>query len=279
MSHRLTLSLTLVLLLLGLIALWASQASYLADQLRMNMDVVVELEDDYAAAEYAALENYLLKTTYLRPGARPELIGKDAALAALGPEVAADLADLEMNNPLRDLIRFNVVAEYLQRDSLEAIATALQARPGVAGVYYQADFVDRVAANARTLTYVLAGTALLFLLIVIYLIHTTVRLDLHANRFLLKTQQLVGASGGFITRPYVWRAFWQGLLAGVLAASLLAVGWYLLDRQFPELVLLGRWEPVAVVLGGVVGVGVLVNVLSHWVVVRRYLRRRVEDLY
>ena len=279
MSHRLTLSLTLVLLLLGLIALWASQASYLADQLRMNMDVVVELEDDYAAAEYAALENYLLKTTYLRPGARPELIGKDAALAALGPEVAADLADLEMNNPLRDLLRFNVVAEYLQRDSLEAIATALQARPGVAGVYYQADFVDRVAANARTLTYVLAGTALLFLLIVIYLIHTTVRLDLHANRFLLKTQQLVGASGGFITRPYVWRAFWQGLLAGVLAASLLAVGWYLLDRQFPELVLLGRWEPVAVVLGGVVGVGVLVNVLSHWVVVRRYLRRRVEDLY
>ena len=279
MSHRLTLSLTLVLLLLGLIALWASQASYLADQLRMNMDVVVELEDDYAAAQYAALENYLLKTTYLRPGARPELIGKDAALAALGPEVAADLADLEMNNPLRDLLRFNLVAEYLQRDSLEAIATALQARPGVAGVYYQADFVDRVAANARTLTYVLAGTALLFLLIVIYLIHTTVRLDLHANRFLLKTQQLVGASGGFITRPYVWRAFWQGLLAGVLAASLLAVGWYLLDRQFPELVLLGRWEPVAVVLGGVVGVGVLVNVLSHWVVVRRYLRRRVEDLY
>ena len=279
MSHRLTLSLTLVLLLLGLIALWASQAGYLADQLRMNMDVVVELEDDYAATDLASLENYLLATAYLRPGARPVLIGKDAALAALGPEVAADLADLEMNNPLRDLLRFNVVADYLQRDSLEAIATALQARPGVAGVYYQADFVDRVAANARTLTYVLAGTALLFLLIVVYLIHTTVRLDLHANRFLLKTQQLVGASGSFITRPYVWRAFWQGLLASSLAAGLLALGWYLLDRQFPELVLLGRWEPVAVVLGGMVLVGVLVNVLSHWVVVRRYLRKPARELY
>lgn len=272
------LSLTLVLLLLGLVALWTVQAGYLADQLRLNMDVLVELEDDYTPHELTGLENHLLMADYLRPGARPTLLPKEQALDDLGEELRADLEALEMNNPLRDLLRFNVVPAYLDADSLVAIAASIQTLPGVAGVYYQREFVDRVVLNARRLAYALLILSGIFLILLFYLIHNNVRLALYADRLRIKTQELVGASWGFITRPYLWRAARQGLLSGLLAAAALAGLCYAADHHLPELGLAEHWLPTAVVLAGVLLAGVFINFVSHWFVVRRYLRMRTTDL-
>lgn len=208
-----------------------------------------------------------------------ELIPRETALAELGDQLREDLADLALDNPLVDVISFNVRPEILEGQRLAQLAEELRALPGVGGVFYQDNFVDRIARNARRLGYGLLGLAALFTLVAALLIHNSVRLSLYANRFEIKTQELVGASWGFISRPYLGRALGQGLLAGLLAAGALASLHYWLRRALPELGL--RWpEPDLLWLGGgLLLLGTLVNVVSHYVVVRRYLRLRLDELY
>lgn len=273
------LSLSLVLFLLGLVGLWTLQAHLLTQQLREQLDVVVELEREHTPAQRAALTAALAEAHYAAPGSEPAFVGRQQALADLGEDLTTDLANLGLNNPLHDVITFNVGTDYLQRDSLAQIAVELGARPGVSGVYYQETFVDQVADNARRLGYLLAGLAALFGLVAGLLIHNTVRLSLYANRLLIKTQELVGASWGFISRPYLWRSVWQGILAGLLAVGAVAGLQYWLQQQLPQLNLFADPRALLLLYGGVVLLGVTINFISHYVVVRRYLRLRLDDIY
>ena len=273
------LSLTLVLFLLGLVGVWTFQANYLTRQLQENLDVVVELSADHTPSQRTDLLDHLQSADYRRPGSTPELVTADEALVALGDNLTNDLNELGLNNPLRDVVTFNVVAEDLAPDRLAAIADELRLLPGVETVFYQENFVERIAANARRLGYLLAGLAALFALVAGLLIHNTVRLSLYANRLTIKTQELVGASWGFISRPYLWRAVGQGLLSGLLATGAVFGLQYWLNDQLPELQLFADPRSLLILYGGLVGLGVLINFLSHYVVVRRYLRLRLDDLY
>jgi len=273
------LSLALVLFLLGLVALWTFQATYLTRQLQENLDIIVELEADHPEADRSALIDHLIAADYHRPGGVPDYISKEAAIEAMGEEVHTDLEDLNFNNPLLDVVTFNVPVEYLDADNLAMIAAEVQALPGVSGVFYQENFMERIAANARRLSYVLLVLAALFALVAGLLIHNTVRLSLYANRFTIKTQELVGASWGFISRPYLWRAVGQGLVAGVLAIAGVIGLQLWAQSALPELNLFAEPLQLVYLYGGIVALGLLINFVSNYVVVRRYLRLRLDDLY
>jgi len=272
-------SLALVLFLLGLVALWTFQANHLTKQLQENLDIIVELEADHSPQDRAALIDHLTAASYHRPNTTPEYISKQQALEAMGEDLQNDLDDLGFNNPLLDVVTFNVPVEYLAADKLAAIAEDVQGLPGVSGVFYQENFVERIAANARRLGYILLGLAALFALVAGLLIHNTVRLSLYANRFTIKTQELVGASWGFISRPYLWRSIGQGLVAGLLAIGAVVGLQLWLQSVLPELTLFAELLPLVYLYGGILVLGLLINFVSHYVVVRRYLRLRLDDLY
>lgn len=272
-------SLALVLFLLGLVGLWTFQASYLTRQLQENLDIIVELKAEHTETQRNELVTYLKSADFHKAGSQINYIPKADALADMGEDLREDLSDLGLNNPLLDVVTFNVPLEEMKEERLAAIAAEVQALPGVSGVFYQENFVDRIAANARKLGYLLLGLAALFALVAGLLIHNTVRLSLYANRFTIKTQELVGASWGFISRPYLWRAVGQGLLSGLLAIGAVAGLLFWLNSVLPELQLLGQPLPLLYLAGGVLLLGVFINFLSHYVVVRRYLRLRLDDLY
>jgi len=272
-------SLALVLFLLGLVGLWTFQASYLTKQLQESLDIIVELEEDHTEAQRAELITDIANANYHKPGSQPEFVSKQSALEAMGDDLQRDLNDLGLNNPLLDVVTFNVPVSYLQADSLAAIAAQIQAKPGVATVFYQENFVDRIAENARRMGYILFGLAGLFALVAGLLIHNTVRLSLYANRFTIKTQELVGASWGFISKPYLWRAIGQGILAGLLAIGGVVGLQFWLQTVLPELNLFAEPLPLVYLYGGILLLGLLINFVSHYVVVRRYLRLRLDDLY
>lgn len=272
-------SLALVLFLLGLVGVWTFQAGYLTKQLQENLDIVVELEAGHTTAEREQLVAYLRAADYHKAGTEPEYISKATALAEMGEDLRRDLDDLGLNNPLLDVITFNVPIEELGQERLAEIAAEVQARPGVAGVFYQDNFVDRIAGNARRMTWILLGMAALFALVAGLLIHNTVRLSLYANRFTIKTQELVGASWSFISRPYLYRSVVQGLVSGLLAVAAVAGLQYWINDLLPELQLFSQPVPLLLLYGGIVGLGVAINFVSHYVVVRRYLRLRLDDLY
>ncbi len=268
-----------MLFLLGLVALWTFQANKLTQQLQENLDLIVELEEGHTEEQREALITGLQTADFHRPGTTPEYVPKAEALAEMGEDLERDLNDLGLNNPLLDVVTFNVPEAYLQSDSLAAVSAAVQTWPGVAGVFYQENFVARVSANARRISYALLGLAALFALVAGLLIHNTVRLSLYANRFTIKTQELVGASWGFISRPYLWRSLGQGLLAGLLAIGGVVGLQSWLQSLLPELNLFAEPQALALLYGGILLLGVMINFISHYVVVRRYLRLRLDDLY
>jgi len=149
----------------------------------------------------------------------------------------------------------------------------------VSDVFYQESLVDDVARNLRSLGFVALGLGVFFILVAMTLIHNTVRLALYSNRFLIKNMQLVGASWGFISRPYLLRAVMHGFIGSVLAV--LALGGLLLWSQslFPELGLLQDGGLFLILLGAILILGILIYLLSTWRVVNKYLQMRVDDLY
>lgn len=272
-------SLALVLFLLGLVGLWTFQASYLTRQLQENLDIIVELEPDYTAVQREDLIASIRTSSWHKPNTEPVFIPKAKALNEMGEDLQRDLEELGINNPLLDIVTFNVPLEKLASDELAMIASEVQAMPGVASVFYQENFVERIAQNARRLTLILLGLAGLFAFVAGLLIHNTVRLSLYANRFTIKTQELVGASWGFISKPYLMRSIAQGIVSGTLAVAGVIGLQYWINGQLPELELFAEPVPLLLLYGGILLLGISINFISHYVVVRRYLRLRLDDLY
>lgn len=272
-------SLALVLFLLGLVGLWTFQASYLTQELQENLDIIVELEADHTLLQRESVVANLRTAEWHKAGTEPNYIPKKQALDEMGDNLQRDLQELGINNPLLDVITFNVPLDRMNSNELAAIAAEVQTMPGVAGVFYQDNFVDRIAENARRLTYVFLGLAALFALVAGLLIHNTVRLSLYANRFTIKTQELVGASWGFISKPYLWRSIVQGMVSGLLAIVGVFGLQYWLNDLLPELQLFAEPIPLLILYGALLPLGIIINFVSHYVVVRRYLRLRLDDLY
>jgi len=271
-------SVALVLLLIGLFGLWLLQAAHLSESLKEEIDILVELQDDVSVTDRQSFMSDLEKEVYVRRGSTV-FRSKEDAPTEMGDEINQDLVDLDLPNPFRDMVTFNVPADYLQEDSLRTISSSLEQLPLVRDVFYQEKFINRILVNAKRLSFVFLGVALLLVLIAVLLIHNTVRLSLYANRFLIKTQELVGATWSFISRPYLRRALWHGLLSGVIAVSGLVGVQSWLQLQAPELQLFARPIWLAILYGSLLLLGVLISYVSHYSVVRRYLRMRVDDLY
>ncbi len=273
-----TLSLALVLFLLGFVVYWALRIDQLSQQLQDQLDVVVELEADHSLEDRRKLLAYLGETRFHNPLTAPQYESKEAALSQLDRDFTEDLKGLGVDNPLLDVVTFNVMPAYLSEDSLRMVAEEVQLRGGVQGVFYQTGVIAEVAGNAQRITYGLIGLMSLFLIITTILIHNTVRLSLAANRMIIRMQELVGASWGFIARPYLLRGLFQGLAAGLLAVAGLGALLLAAHRYLPELNVLN--EPLILVWigAGMVGLSVLVSFLSYYVGVRRYLRLPIDRL-
>jgi len=271
-------SLALVLFLLGFFGLLLLHGAELVRTFKERVNILVELTENPAPDELAQMQGVLDSAVYVKEGS-VRYINRDQAAELMQDDFGEDFMKLDLPNPFYDMYSFNVRAVYMQADSLSAIRADLRALPYVSDVFYQESLVDDVARNLRSLGFVALGLGVFFILVAMTLIHNTVRLALYSNRFLIKNMQLVGASWGFISRPYLLRAVMHGFIGSVLAV--LALGGLLLWSQslFPELGLLQDGGLFLILLGAILILGILIYLLSTWRVVNKYLQMRVDDLY
>jgi cell division transport system permease protein len=180
---------------------------------------------------------------------------------------------------LYDVFTFNVAASYLDADSLTQIRAVLLQQDAINDVYYQESLVDQLARNMQKISWILFGVSILFVILALSIIHNTIRLDLYANRFLIKTQELVGASWEFISRPYLRKALWHGFLSAVLAIVLLLILQFWFQQQLPEIRQLQHPLAFTSLFFLLIILGMFINWVSTYFVVRKYLSLREEDLY
>ena len=270
-------SVALVLFALGFFALTALNAQLVVQQLKEKVNLIIEL---HAGGDEGA--RAILREVEQMPFVREksaEYISKEQAAEIMREDFGEDFLKLDLPNPLYDVITFNVRASYMHPDSLETIRTTLIEREGITDVYYQESLVNDIADNIRSVGLAAAVILLLFIGIAVTLIHNTVRLALYANRFLIKNMELVGASWEFISRPFLRRAMVHGLVSGGIASLGLLFLYLWIQADVPGLRALQDWTGMIMLFVLLLALGMAINTLSTYYVVRKYLRMRVDDLY
>ncbi|MEL6865715.1 MAG: permease-like cell division protein FtsX [Bacteroidota bacterium] len=271
-------SVALVLFLLGFFGLLILHAQELVRVFKENVNLMVEVKANTTKTAIYDLQRQLAKEPYVKPGSIV-FTSKESAVDLLREELGEDFMKLGFVNPLYDAFTFNLRASHMQRDSLIKIKQALKSEPLVSDVHYQEGIVDGLSENIERVSWLALAIGLLFLLIAISLIHNTIKLALYANRFLIKNMELVGASWGFISRPYLWRSLMHGFLSGLLAVGALILLLFLAQQDLPDLKQLEDIPRFAILFGALILLGILITSSSTYYVVNKYLQMRVDDLY
>jgi len=271
-----TVGITLVLLLMGVFGLLWLQLGALSNLLREEMQVQVYLKEDAGNRQ----KEYVDKQLSFYPGVRTvRFVSKDTAARELSQELGEDFLDFLGYNPLLASFQVQMKSDWVRSDSLEALRTFLIRQPGVSEVFYPRDLLDLLNRNVQRLLGFLAAVSLFMALIAVALIHNSVRLSLYAERFLIRSMQLVGATPRFIRLPYLnrslWQAVWGWLITIALLLSLQSTFWYYVPRlQVDELLVQLILLFVSLLL-----IALGISFLSTWFAVSKYIRQKLDDLY
>lgn len=269
-------SITLVLFMLGLFGLIVLHAQKLSEYVRENIGFSIIMKENVREAGIVQLQKTLDATPYVKS---TEYITPERAAEDLEQDLGEDFIGFLGYNPLLPSIELKLKAAYTNIDSLEMIESRLTANPDVKEIYYQKDLVHLINKNIRRIGLVLLGFSILLLVIAIALINNTIRLAVYSRRFIIKTQQLVGATGGFIRRPFLWQGVLQGMYAAFIAIIFLGVIVYFSRQEVPELINLQDPVLLLSLLVFVLLSGIVLSYLSTWFAVKKYLRARVDRLY
>ena len=225
-------SISLVLFMLGLLGLIVLNAKQISDHVKQNIGFSIYLQDEISPAELKSLQEKLLAKPYTN---RIEYIDKEAAATMLKEDLGEDFVEFLGYNPLAGSIDVYLNADFAETESMNQISAELKKFKKVKEVSYQPDLISEVNDNIQKIGLVLLGFSVLLLIVVIALINNTIRLAIYSKRFLIKTMQLVGATSGFIRRPFVGRGVLNGIISGLIAILLLVGVLYWVSKNIPEL--------------------------------------------
>ncbi len=271
-------SVTLVLLLLGLFGLLVLQGQQLVKKMKEEVEIIVEMKEESGEVEVEELTGFLSKSSFYKESSA-RFISKEEGAAMMQKEFGDAFLKLDMANPLYDVVTFNMNADYVDANGMEEIKERLKGFGYINDVYYQESVADAIAANLKKISLGVLIAGLFFVIVAIALILNTIRLALYANRFLIKNMELVGASWGFISRPFLKRSFLHGMLCGLLAIGVLTLLLYLVSKDIADTNEMLSVPGIIILFGALLLLGILITVLSTYYVVNKYLRMRVDDLY
>lgn len=274
-----TISISLVLFMLGVVAYVTLSALSSAQKLRESVVVSVEVSNDISEEGRRALEMMLGDRTVC---AGYEYLTKEDKIAdeAFRSQFEVDLDLLLGQNPLMDSYEVTIHTDYSTREGVEMVVDILRSMEGVE--YISVPPVEVVESMHRTITevsIVLMVFMLLLLLISLLLLSNTIRLAVYSKRYLINTMKLVGATKWYIMRPFLWDALKQGLVAGVVAAVLLAGVVYGAENYAINGVEMLGHTAVAIIIGAVVALGVVITLLFSAFAVNKFVNMRSNKIY
>jgi cell division transport system permease protein len=222
----------------------------------------------------------LCRDLYHRPYSRNiDYISKDQALKEQSEAMGSDPSEFLGVNPFPATLELQLHSDYANRDSLKWIAKELQKNPKITDVAYQVDLMDSVNRNLTKLNLLLLGLAVLLTFVSFSLINNTVRLSVYSRRFLIHTMKLVGASWGFIRRPFMNQALLIGVIAAIMAIAVLGGLFYGLYYYEPNIVAVISWRELAITAGAVLLFGIIITAACSYISVNRFLRMSAGELY
>ena len=272
-----TFSMSLVLFLIGLLALSLFLTRDMTNYVKENLNLSIVLNEEITEQQTKAIENYLTKSDFAKS---VEYISKEQALKEHIEYLGEDPQAFLVYNPLFAMFEVKLNAAYANNDSVPVIESKLK-RFGkrIDEVSYQKDVIAEVNENIRKISIILIGIVSVLLLISFALINNTVRLRIYSNRFLINTMKLVGAKSWFIRKPYIKQSVINGIIAAAIALGLMAALVYYFKFNFGVDMQIIKPVTALTVAGIVIVTGIVLTAISSYFAVGRYLRMRTDDMY
>ncbi len=272
----LCISTAMVLVLLGLVVFSVLTSRNLSIWVKENLTVTVMLSDDASIND----AKRLCRNLYYRPYSKNiDYVSKEQALQEQTKEMGADPSEFLGANPFVATLELQLHSDYANRDSLIWIKQELLNTPKVTDVAYQEDLMDNVNTTLGRINIVLLVLALLLTFVSYQLISNTVRLSVYSRRFIIHTMKLVGASWGFIRRPFLRQAMLIGLVAALLACLVLGICFYSLYYYEPKVLSIIGWQELTVTAVAVFLFGLVITLICSWISVNRFLKMKAAEIY
>ena len=272
----LCISTTMVLILLGMVVFFVLSARNLSAHMKENLTVTIMLKDSVSVND----AKLFCRDLYHRPYSHSiDYISKEKAKNDQIEELGSDPTEFLGFNPFPATLEIKLKADYANRDSLKWIAKEIRKDSRVSDLAYMEDLMNKVNTNLSRVSLILLVLAVLLTFVSFSLISNTVRLSIYANRFVIHTMKLVGASWGFIRRPFLRQAMLVGVIAAIFAIGILGAGVYGLYVTQPGIDEIVTWQVMAITAGTVFLFGLIITALCAWLAVNKFLRMRARELY
>lgn len=271
-----TLSISLVLVVVGVLVFILLNARTISDQVKQNIGFSIIVKDQVKEAEIKKMQKILDTQPFV---ASSVFISKKEAARNFKEELGEDFEQVLGYNPLLPSIEIKLNPVYANNDSLSVIEKSLERYEGIQEVSYQKSLVQYINENVRKISLILLIAVAALVLISFTLIRNTIHLSVYAQRFLIKTMQLVGAKPFFICRPFIWNGIWFGFFGSVFASLILLTAVYFLQQQLGNVVNVMNEQILVMMVVFVFVSGILLSFVSAWLSVVKYLNKDLNDLY
>ena len=270
------LSIFLVLFLLGILGLFVINSKRLSDNFKEEIAMTVFFKTEAADSTITAFTNELKTAAFARSF---EYVSKEDAAKKHMKVIGEDFMQFLGVNPLQNSFDIHLKAYYVTNEGIAKIENRLRKNEMIADIVYDKQLVTLVNDNIKNISMWILIISCVFAFVSVLLINSSLRLSIFANRFIIKTMQMVGATKSFIRKPFIQRSVYLGLIGSVLAIlALIGVLTYI-EVNFPNLGILGDKISIAIGLGGVLVLGVVITYISTYFATQRFLNLRTDDLY
>ncbi|SHI41313.1 cell division protein FtsX [Flavobacterium terrae] len=270
------LSVFLVLFLLGILGLFIINSKKLSNDFKEGIAMSIYFKDEAKDTTLTKFEDSIKKAVFAKS---VKFVSKEAAAKEHEKTLGENFTEFLGANPLQNSYDIHIKADYVEYDSITRIERRLRENKLIADIVYDKQLVKMVNENVKKVSMWILIISGFLTLVAVLLINSSMRLSIYANRFIIKTMQMVGATKAFIRKPFIWRSVKLGMIgAGIAVIALLGVLFYL-DTNYPNLGVLEDKISIVIVLAGVFGVGILITWLSTYFATQRFLNLRTDDLY
>jgi cell division transport system permease protein len=254
----------------------AVNAGAVQDYFRENVKITAILKENVPDLQAKKLQHALDVNPAVK---RTAFISREQGTEEMKKMLGEDFLRAFEHNPIPASIEINLKGEYFNPDSLRLFSSQLEKDKAVEEVAYERSLMEILNRNLEKVAMAFMVLVSLLMFISFVLINNTVRLNVYSKRFSIYTMKLVGARKSFIRGPFLIKAFFQGILSGLLAALALIGILYLLRDSFAQMFSIFQMELVGAVLVGVVLLGAFICWICTFFVVGRMISFTNNDLY
>ena len=269
-------SISLVLLLVGIASFLLVSERSVSDYLKENMQVSVLMKRDVGESAALRCKKAMDAEPFVRGSA---YVSKEQGAKEMAQLLGDDFLSVFETAPIPVSINLTLKPEYVSPDSLKVVKAALEKAPEVEEVVYQQSLVEALNSNLSKISLFLAVFIALLLFISFVLINNTVRLSVYSKRFTIHTMKMVGATRSFIRRPFMFQSAFQGIFAALIAIVMIIIGLFLLKGQFGQLFAVFSLGMLLTVIGIVVASGLIICVASTYFTVNKLISLNKSELY